>query len=607
MQRQIQSFRRHLRLAFIVPVLLAAMLGGVFALQTYYLRNSMEQVQHSYLIQNRSRTILKYILDMETGLRGYLLTGQYTFLQPYRNSQPQVKPAFDELQGILRDDPYQIRELQRMRADYNDWFDFSQSMIALRQQSGPVENVELNLREKKMMDELRASRDQILAREEQRLDARVGNVQRTVISLFVTGAVLSLLMGLLIATFSRRELARVAATFGRALVTGESRRKELETSQRWLGAVLGSIGDGVLATDLAGKIAFSNPVAQSLLGRSADELNGLSTSEVVQAVEEFSRDRAPDPFAAVMRTGERFAVSDHIVLMSRNGTEIPIAVSAQPMQNETGENTGVVIVLRDLTDQRQSERTLQSAEKLASIGRIAASVAHEIHNPLDAVGNLLYLLEHGSLDDTSKTYVRLAKEELERISNISEQMLTFSRESRQPLAVNLGEVIDNVLTLFAARIRRLGVVVVKQYQTSKTVFAFPGEMRQVFSNLVGNALDAMNGPGTLTIKVEDARLWNGGKAAGIRVLVCDNGSGIPDEVRPRLMDPFVTSKGEKGTGLGLWVSRGIVEKYQGNLRFRTSTNPRRSGTCFAVFLPERAAAAISDTNRDAVAADRRAS
>src|SRR5262249_39849746 len=158
-------------------------------------------------------------------------------------------------------------------------------------------------------------------------------------------------------------------------------------------------------------------------------------------------------------------------------------------------------------------------------------------NPLDALGNLLYLLEHQAMDESGKTYVRLAREELERVTSISEQMLTFSREARQPVRVYLSEVIENVLSLFLPRMRRMNILLVKQYSAKQgAVMALPGEMRQVFSNLVGNALDAMNGAGRLVIRIEDSHRWSesedrGAEERGVRVMVCDTGPGIPSEVR----------------------------------------------------------------------------
>jgi PAS domain S-box-containing protein len=535
----------------------------------------------------RSRSLSKLFMDMETGLRGYLLTGEDHFLEPYRNSAEAVEPAIEDLTGLTREDPQQQRLMKELKDYFKTWRAYSLQVINMRRNSGrPLSDRDTNMQGKQIMEACRRAPDEVLRLEELRLQSRIARLKQIVTGLFVTAVLLSMMMGLLISTFSRRQLAKVARSFNRALLTAEARTEELNQSQRWLGTVLGSIGDGVLATDKRGHIMFSNSVAQEILGLSMGDINDRPTNEMIRVVDEYTRKPVPDAFQKVMEEHKPFEPSDHKLLLRHDGKEVPVTLVAFPMRHNGVHPNGVVIVLRDMTAQRQSERTLQSAEKMASMGRIAATVAHEIHNPLDALGNLLYLLEHSSsLDNNSKTYVRLAQEELERVTNISAQMLTFSREARQPVEVNLTEVLDNVLTLFEGRIRRMGVTVVKDYQSELPVFALPGEMRQVFSNLVGNALDAMNGPGRLTVKTETSHAWRGFREPGVRVIVCDTGSGIPAEVRPLLMNPFVTSKGEKGTGLGLWVSRGIVAKYHGSLRYRTSTTPGHSGTCFSVFFP----------------------
>jgi PAS domain S-box-containing protein len=584
MHRQIENFRRHLQFAFIVPLLLAIVLGGVFVVQTYYLRNSMQEVQHSYLVQTRARSLLKLLLDMETGLRGYLLTGEDRFLAPYRASSPQVEPALDELANLIGNDAQQSERVITMRDAYHRWDQFAGRMIELKRDSRSVTDVGMNMQGKQIMDEIRLARDEVLQIEEARSRDRIDRVRRIMTTIFVTASVLSLLLGLLLATFSRRELAMVASTYDNALRTSHERTEELHESQRWLTAVLASIGDGVLATDQMGRVVFANDVAVRLLGLQRSEIVGANIGNILKLADEYSHDAVPDVFEEVISSQQHSAIADHTMLVRNNGVEVPVNVVASPIRGS--ENvSGVVIVVRDLTEQRKSEKTLQSTEKLASIGRLAASVAHEIHNPLDALGNILYLLDHASLDESSRTYLRLAREELERVANISHQVLTFSRESRQPVPVNIAEVFDNVLTLFDARIKRMGVTMVQSLDPKVKIIAFPGELRQVFSNLIGNALDAMGGPGRLTIKAEETHSWHADQEPGIRVLVCDTGSGIPAEVRPKLMDPFVTSKGETGTGLGLWVCRGIVEKYHGSLTYRTSTRAGHSGTCFSVFLP----------------------
>jgi PAS domain S-box-containing protein len=592
MDDQLQSFRRHLRWAFAIPLLLTALIGGVFIAQTFYLRTTFRTVEGSYSVQSRSRSILKLVLDMETGLRGYQLTGEDRFLEHYTSAEPEVQPAINELLNQVRNRPEEYRDVIRIRTYFELWDVYSRRMIELRQKSGAVADSRLNLEGKQYIDLIRRDIDEILHIEQENVTGVMDTIGSTFRVIFMTLVVLSLLLGLLLATFSRRELSVAASSYDDALGTAQARTEEFRQSQRWLGAVLESIGDAVIVADNTGRIMFTNQVAKGLLGDGEQKFAGLLTGDALHLVDELTGKRLPDPSHVVVRLEQSIAPTARTLLIANTGRETPVSQVASPLRDENGHTTGVVIVLRDLSQQRLSERALQSSEKLAVMGRLAASVAHEIHNPLDALGNLLYLLEHQQMDDSAKTYVRLGREELERITNISEQMLTFSREARQPIEVRLGEIIDNALTLFEPRIRRLGIVLVKQYAPKDgTVMAFPGEMRQVFSNLIGNAIDAMNGPGRLVVRIRDVQRPD---QSGARVLICDSGPGIPPEVRNNLMEAFVTSKGEKGTGLGLWVCRGIVEKYHGFLRFATSTVPARSGTCFSVFLPK--ATEVSSTS-----------
>jgi len=600
MQEPLKSFRRHLRLAFIIPILLTGLVGGVFVAQTAYLRRSFRSVEAGYRAETLARTVLTLMMDMETGLRGYLLTGEDHFLQPYLMAEPQIEPSLDNLLALVRSNPPEYRAVIRIRTYYEEWHAHAQQMMDLRRQSKPVSDRGLNLEGKELMDLIRRDCDEVMTIEQERvrvlLDALMSNVERT----FIVTIVLSLLLGSLLAVFSRKELALVAHSYDFALGTAKARNEEFRENQRWLQAVLGSIGDAVIVTENTGRIVFTNPVAQKMLGDGNQLFAGRLTTEIIHLVDEVTRERIPDPHRQVMETGEPVTPLSRLVLLRNDGQEVPVSQVASLFRDENDNAIGVVIVLRDLAQQRMSERALQTSEKLASMGRLAASVAHEIHNPLDALGNLLYLLEHQSMEESAKTYVRLAREELERITSISEQMLTFSREARQPQRVYLGEVMENVLALFMPRIRRMNIMLVKQYAPKDgLVIALPGEMRQVFSNLIGNALDAMNGPGRLVLRIQPSRDWSGHEEGGVRAMVCDSGPGIPREVRNNLMEPFVTSKGEKGTGLGLWVCRGIVEKYHGSLRFYSSTVPGKSGTCFSVFLPS--GSAQSEKTNDSVA------
>ncbi len=240
----------------------------------------------------------------------------------------------------------------------------------------------------------------------------------------------------------------------------------------------------------------------------------------------------------------------------------------------------------DVTEQKKMEQALILTEKLASVGRLAASVAHEINNPLEAVTNLLYLAKRDISDpDKAEQRIALASQELDRVAHIARQTLGFYRDNSSPASVNLSQALDEVLSLYRRRLETRGVKVVRQYEQTSAVTVLEGEIRQVFSNLIANAIDAMPEPGTLTLRISESREWNNSGIPGIRVTVADTGSGIDPEHRRNLFQPFFTTKKDIGTGLGLWITRGIIEKHRGMIRVRSKTGPAASGTVFSVFLP----------------------
>ncbi|MHB1023671.1 MAG: sensor histidine kinase [Acidobacteriaceae bacterium] len=243
---------------------------------------------------------------------------------------------------------------------------------------------------------------------------------------------------------------------------------------------------------------------------------------------------------------------------------------------------GAVVV--ETTQRRQAEEALRRTEKLAAAGRLAASIAHEINNPLEAVTNLLYLLRHHpSLDGEAQEFAELAQRELLRVSQITQQTLRFYRQSTQPIQSNIGELLDSVLLLHQGRIHSAQVDVVRKYVGSPELYSFSGELRQLFANLVGNALDAMNQGGRLTLTVRESRSWKDG-TPGVRIFVADTGCGMSEQVRRRIFEAFFTTKDATGTGLGLWVSAEIVEKHKGTIRVRSRTDAP-TGTVFMVFFP----------------------
>jgi len=253
-----------------------------------------------------------------------------------------------------------------------------------------------------------------------------------------------------------------------------------------------------------------------------------------------------------------------------------------PVRTEAQTVRWVGVILVETSERRRAEDALRKSEKLAAAGRLAASIAHEINNPLEAVTNLLFLIRKGTLDPASAGYADLAQHELARVAEITQQMLRFYRQSTLPNLSNVGELLDSVLTLHQGRVTSLHVQVVRRYAADVTLFCFSGEVRQLFANLIGNALDAMTPEGGLLL----LRVRYAG-ATGVRVTVADTGSGMPAQVLQHIFEPFFTTKEAVGTGLGLWVSEEIVNKHNGTIRVRSRVRGEdgRGGTVFTVFFP----------------------
>ena len=239
----------------------------------------------------------------------------------------------------------------------------------------------------------------------------------------------------------------------------------------------------------------------------------------------------------------------------------------------------------DITDRKQADEALVKSERLAAMGRLAGIIAHEINNPLEAISNAFYLLrDHSSLDEEARYYARLAEEELSRLAHITKQTLSFYRESRQTVAISLAEILDNVIELQARRFQLSSIKAEKQYRNKGVIQASPLELKQVFLNLIGNAVHAMPEGGRLRIRLLEAFDRVSGRP-GMKVSICDTGVGITKEHAKKIFEPFFSTKEAKGTGLGLWICRGIIQKYDGSIRFRSMELENGHVTCFSVFLP----------------------
>ena len=275
-------------------------------------------------------------------------------------------------------------------------------------------------------------------------------------------------------------------------------------------------------------------------------------------------------------------------LPSRPGDHRYWNVSYSPVYNADGTVAAIAAAILEVTNQKRAETALIQSEKLAAVGRLASSISHEINNPLEAITNLLYLIDlDGSLPDNLKEYVHTAQSELSRVCQIATQTLRFHRQAVGATRVTAADLVDPVLKLYQGRLANSGIAVEASYATATRILCFENDVRQVLNNLIANAIDAMRQGGRLVVRAHDAKDYSANSQGrdGIRITIADTGHGMSSAVRARIFDPFYTTKDLNGTGLGLWISEGIVKRHQGRLTFRSTDHPIYHGTVFSLFLP----------------------
>jgi PAS domain S-box-containing protein len=517
------------------------------------------------------------------------------------------------------------------------------------------------------------------------------------------------------------EKGKIAGLFGPLYdVTSEvTAARRLSESEARATRILHSIGDAVIVTDADARVTRMNPIAEQLTGWNEADAIGLPLGKVFHIVREDAHEIMESPVAKVKRTGAAVGLSNHTILIRRDGSEISIDDSGAPIPDETGRLSGIVLIFRDISDhrqmeqqrerllrevraryaeleaiynnaaiamalidaaefrylrvnhklceilglpaekvvgskvtdiatkvpglvealqivatgqpvvggllagelstspnitrywtmdympvfgpngsvvaiaaasaeitrQKQAEAALMQSEKLAAVGRLAASIAHEINNPLESVTNLLYLVRSHDLPLDVQEYLETAERELHRVSAITNLTLRFHKQTTHPCEVSCDQLIGEVLSIYHGRLINSNISVERRSREGHPVCCFEGEIRQILSNLIGNAIDAMHPDGgRLLLRSREGRNQRTGEP-GLVITVADTGHGMAPETIARIFEPFFTTKGFSGTGLGLWISQEIAQRHNGILSVSSSRRAGSSGTVFTLYLP----------------------
>jgi len=586
-------FKRILTRAIVLPQVLLAVLIGLFVWQITRLLDTARLLEHTIQVISRATNAQKLLLDMETGFRGFVITGDESFLEPYNQALPRIEPALTELRQLVSDNPSQVSMVNDLNSRHQDWLKYAREVIGQRKTNGEYQARVTSGEGKRIMDSMRADIAKFVEREDALQATRALASQRAAVVSVVSGLAAGLLLGAILAVFIRRQLLAASENYREALNREQEHRE-------WLATTLASIGDAVIATDTKGTVTLMNGVAESLTGWTSQEALGRPLATVFKILNEDSKTEAESPVARVLRDGQIVGLANHTILISKDSREIPIDDSGAPIQSASGEITGVVLVFRDITERKRSEqereillegeKTLRrEAERANELkDEFFANASHELRTPLNAIVGWIRMLRSGNLNaDTAASAMETIDRSAHAQTRLIEDLLDMSRILGGKLA--LDEQTIDVLPVVNAAVNSLRPSASAKEIRIKTisddgllpVVADPTRLQQIVWNLLSNAIKFTPKGGRVAVTLRKG-------PAHLEISISDNGEGISPDFLPHVFERFSQADGSKtrrhrGLGLGLAIVRHLVELQGGTVS--ASSEGTHKGATFSVRFP----------------------
>ena len=574
-----QTLRRRFSVIGGFAVLLIMLVANALVIRRQLATQTMnrDRLAHSVQVRLQLARVLSLLQDAETGQRGFLYTGDPQYLAPYNRTISQVGPSLDELAKITADDPRQQAQIPALRSLSQKKLSELAQTIALFQADNLDEAralvtsntgfVFMNV----LREQIRSMEQQEDIQEALRSADYLHSRKVTIACIYVATSVAAL-GSILLAFYILREMD-----------LRELHARQIREREEWFRVTLTSLGDAVIAADEHGLVTFLNPMAEELTGHMLKFAKGKTIEEIFPIFNEHTHQPVENPVQKVLKMGVVVGLANHTVLRHVDGSLRPIEDSAAPIRDDRDNLIGVVLVFRDATRERESQEMLRKTEKLAAAARLAATFSHEINNPLEAVVNLIYIVKGiEGIPAAAIEPLDFAEHELERISHIVRQTLGFYRESKVAGPVDLSAIVDNVLKLYSNKLRTKNIQVERDFSECPPIHGLAGELTQAVSNLISNAADAVPLAGTIRIRLSAAHEMEGICA---KLVIEDNGPGVAPDLQKRIFEPFFTTKLDVGTGLGLWVTREILQRHRGRIEVNSVSESGVTGAVFTLFIP----------------------